>query len=174
MKKKSKAPIGGEEIGDGDIRRICRARDHLTDLRSAWTSGARRQWHRSERSRACHLSPLRWEPAHLGWGLGLIQRPFNLKIGLKSFSFVDFALRFIFFIYSKFFSHLFTNLDERSTDEKDFESIFGFKTLWTYPKSLGVCVRSFAASRVGLQMDWIRTDNVLIIFIFIIIFQIQI
>jgi hypothetical protein len=53
----------------------------------------------------------------------------NSKIDSKSLSSIDFVLRFIVFICSKFFSHLFTNLDAKSMDERGFEPIFEFKTI---------------------------------------------
>jgi hypothetical protein len=45
----------------------------------------------------------------------------NQKIGSKPLSSIDFALRFVFFICSKNFSHLFTNLDAKSMGGKGFE-----------------------------------------------------
>jgi hypothetical protein len=40
-----------------------------------------------------------------------------------------------YFLFVQNFSlTAFTNLDAKSTDESDFESIFEFKSLWTYPK----------------------------------------
>jgi hypothetical protein len=47
------------------------------------------------------------------WEVDRFKGVLNSKIGSKLISFIDFALRFIFFIYSKFFSHFFTNLDAK-------------------------------------------------------------
>jgi hypothetical protein len=57
----------------------------------------------------------------------------NQKISSKPLSSIDFILRFVFFICSKFFSHLFTNFDAKSMNERSFELIFEFKTILTYP-----------------------------------------
>jgi hypothetical protein len=44
-----------------------------------------------------------------------------------------FCIEILTFYLFKVFSHIFTNLNAKSMDGKSFESIFGFKTLWTYP-----------------------------------------
>jgi hypothetical protein len=54
---------------------------------------------------------------------------FEPKIGLKFLLFIDFALRFVLFICSKIFSHLFINFDAKSMSGRDFEPIFEFKTI---------------------------------------------
>jgi hypothetical protein len=56
-------------------------------------------------------------------------KDFELKINLKSFSSINFALKFIFFICLKFFSHIFMNFKAKSMNGRDFESNSGFKPL---------------------------------------------
>jgi hypothetical protein len=54
---------------------------------------------------------------------------FEPKIDSKPLLVIDFVLRFVLFICSKFFSHLFTNLDAKSINGRDFKLIFEFKVI---------------------------------------------